>query len=105
MSNQEAELAHRMSVALTSAGQPASQATDWLKQYTKSILRQYMFTSGDRSLTMEGRFFRSEGASVYDENFDFAASLRVSGDFVDGEANQYAAMIADALNKVSQGDL
>lgn len=105
MSNDSAELRTRMNNALIFAGQSPEEAPEWLSVYTQHLLRQYLFTNGGRKVSMEGRFFRSEGASIYDENFDFDAMMRVSGDFVDGEANQYAAMIADALNQVAHGGL
>lgn len=62
-------------------------------------LRAKVFTSGDRKMTMEGRTFTAESEGfILDNNFDFDAGLKVSGDFVDDEKQQYAEMIAAALN-------
>lgn len=62
-------------------------------------LRVKVFTSGDRVLSMKGRTYTVEGDGfVLDNNFDFDAGLSVSGDFIDDEKQQYARMIAAALN-------
>lgn len=62
-------------------------------------LRSKVFINGDRSITMAGRFFTVEGDGfILDNNFDFDASLTVSGDFIGDEKIQYAQMIANVLN-------
>ena len=62
-------------------------------------LMSKVFTNGDRSITMSGRTFTvEEGGFISDQNFDFDAGLRVSGDFVDDEKQRYAQMIASVLN-------
>ena len=64
-----------------------------------SSLRAKVFTNGDRRITLKDRTFTVEGDGlILDNNFDFDAGLRVSGDFVGDEKQQYAQMIADALN-------
>jgi hypothetical protein len=66
-----------------------------------SALRAMIFTSGNRSMTMEGRTFTvMENGFIGDNNFDFDAGMRLTGDFVDDdEKRQYAEMIADVLNR------
>ena len=56
-----------------------------------AALRAMIFTSGDRSMTMEGRAFTvMENGFIGDNNFDFDAGMRVTGDFVGDEKQQYA---------------
>ena len=56
-------------------------------------------TNGDRTMNMKDRNFTSEGNGyIQDNNFDFDAGLRIGGDFVDDERDQYAQMICNALN-------
>ena len=58
-----------------------------------------VYTNGDRTMTMKDRNFTSEGNGyIQDNNFDFDAGLRIDGDFVDAERDQYAQMICSALN-------
>ena len=65
-----------------------------------AALRAMIFTSGDRSMTMEGRTFTvMENGFIGDNNFDFDAGMRVTGDFVGDEKQQYAEMIAEVLNR------
>lgn len=67
-----------------------------------SELMAKVFTSGDRSMTMAGRtFLVHDDGLISDENFDFDAGLKVTGDFVDNEKQQYAEMIAAALNSAT----
>jgi hypothetical protein len=82
----------------------ATQADYWkarAEQAEKRLaeLRAKVFTSGDRKMTMEGRVFTvSDDGFIADQNFDFDAGMRVTGDFVDDEKRQYAEMIASVLN-------
>lgn len=84
----------------------ATQADYWkarseLAEKRLAELRAKVFTNGDRKMTMKGRTFTVEGDDfIIDNNFDFDAGLKVSGDFVDGEKRQYAEMIAAALNSL-----
>ena len=56
-------------------------------------------TNGDRTMSMKDRNFTSEGNGyIQDINFDFDAGLRIGGDFVNDERDQYAQMICNALN-------
>jgi hypothetical protein len=56
-------------------------------------------TNGDRTMSMKDRNFTSEGNGyIQDNNFDFDAGLRIGGDFVNDERDQYAQMICNALN-------
>ena len=65
-----------------------------------AALRAMIFTSGNRSMTMEGRTFTvMENGFIGDNNFDFDAWMRVTGDFVGDEKQQYAEMIAEVLNR------
>jgi hypothetical protein len=58
-----------------------------------------VYRNGDRTMTMEDRNFTSEGDGyIQDNNFDFDAGLRIDGDFVDAERDQYAQMLCNALN-------
>lgn len=68
-------------------------------------LARDLFPNGDRTMTMDQRSFTA-GPSGYiqDNNFDFDAGLSVTGDFVRNEKQQYAEMIAAALNSVSGAD-
>ena len=67
-----------------------------------SNLRAKVFTNGDRRMTMGGRTFTFEGDGlIFDNNFDFDACLRVSGDFAGDEKQQYAQMIVEVLNSHS----
>ena len=66
----------------------------------RDALRAHIFTNTDRSMTMDGRVFSLRGDGfICDNNFDFDAGLRVSGDFVDEESQRYAGMIASVLNE------
>ena len=68
-----------------------------------SELMAKVLTNGDRSMTMENRtFIANADGFISDENFDFDAGLRVTGDFVNDEKKQYAEMIASALNAQSK---
>ncbi|MBK5570116.1 hypothetical protein [Ensifer sp. SSB1] len=58
-------------------------------------------TNGTRELTMTDRNFVYAGNGfISDENFDFDAALRVSGDFVGDDKDNYCRMIVTALNAV-----
>lgn len=62
-------------------------------------LRARVYTNGERKMTLEGRTFTVDGDGfIADQNFDFDAGMRVTGDFVGDEKRQYAEMIAAALN-------
>lgn len=77
------------------------QAADEIERLRAELaaLRAKIFTNGDRKMTMEGRTFTVESDGfILDNNFDFDAGLKVSGDFVDDEKQQYAQMIASVLN-------
>jgi hypothetical protein len=71
------------------------------QQFARAIAMRLVFTSGDRTMTMKGRYFHADGGGISDENFDFDAGMTVSGDFVDDEKARYAKMIAEALNKIA----
>lgn len=82
----------------------ASQADYWKARAEKAEkefkeLHDMVYTNGDRSMTMKGRtFLVYEDGFISDENFDFDAGLKVAGDFVGNEKQQYAEMIAAVLN-------
>jgi hypothetical protein len=86
------------------------EAEQWRKRAEKaekelSDLRAMIFTNGDRSMTMKGRTFTvDDDGFICDQNFDFDACMKVSGDFCDGEKRQYAEMIAEALNKAASNN-
>jgi len=74
-----------------------------LEAFAKALAEQPtqepIYTNGDRTMTMKDRNFTSEGNGyIQDNNFDFDAGLRIDGDFVDAERDQYAQMICNALN-------
>jgi hypothetical protein len=54
-------------------------------------------------MTFEGRTFVFLGEAskgfILDNNFDFDAGMQLSGDFLEGEKEQYAKMIINALNE------
>ena len=76
---------------------------EWLRAKVDR-LRRMIFTNSDRSMTMKGRTFTAnENGFISDNNFDFDAGLQVSGDFVGDEKQQYAEMIAGALNAPNAG--
>ena len=53
----------------------------------------------DEAFSMKDRNFTREGNGyIQDNNFDFDAGLRIGGDFVNDELDQYAQMICNALN-------
>ena len=61
--------------------------------------QEAVYTNGDRTMSMKDRNFTSEGNGyIQDNNFDFDAGLRIDGDFVNDERDQYAQMICNALN-------
>ena len=61
--------------------------------------QEAVYTNGDRTMSMKDRNFTSEGNGyIQDNNFDFDAGLRIDGDFVNDELDQYAQMICNALN-------
>lgn len=77
------------------------QAADEIERLRAELtsLRAKIFTNGDRKMTMQGRTFTVESDGfILDNNFDFDAGMKVSGDFVDDEKQQYAEMIASVLN-------
>ena len=56
-------------------------------------------TNRDREMTMKDRCFTVDADGfISDNNFDFDAGMRVSGDFVGDEKRRYAEMIAAVLN-------
>lgn len=60
-------------------------------------------TNTNREMVMRDRFFTVEqNTFVLDNNFDFDAGLKVSGDFVDDEKLRYAQMIASTLNNYNR---
>lgn len=62
-----------------------------------------IYTNGDRDMTMKDRCFTvDENGFISDNNFDFDAGMRVSGDFVGDEKKRYAEMIAAVLNTHTQ---
>lgn len=61
-------------------------------------IRQMIFTNTDRAMVIRNRFFRAVDDGIYDENFDYDATLKISGDFCEGEKSKYATMIASTLN-------
>ena len=70
-----------------------------------AALRAKLFTSGDRCMSMKDRIFTLEGDGfILDNNFDFDAALKVSGDFVNDEKNQYSKMIINVLNAHKIGE-
>ncbi len=82
--------------------------TDLQVKYDK-LERKYHYimnlvnTNTDRNIDLKDRFFSSQGNGfILDNNFDFDAGLKVSGDFIDDEKEQYAHMIACALNNYSE---
>jgi hypothetical protein len=65
----------------------------------RDALNALIYTNTRREMVMDHRFFvAQDGAFIGDENFDFDAGLKVSGDFVDDEKRRYAQMIACTLN-------
>ena len=53
-------------------------------------------------ITLGNRHFELVGADfIQDENFDFDAGLKLSGDFVEGQKALYARMICAALNEAA----
>jgi hypothetical protein len=65
----------------------------------KAETQEPVHTNGDRTMSMKDRNFTSEGNGyIQDNNFDFDAGLRIGGDFVNDERDQYAQMICNALN-------
>ena len=80
----------------------AWQARGALAQPTaeqSSLVQEPVYTNGDRTMSMKDRNFTSEGNGyIQDNNFDFDAGLRIDGDFVNDERDQYAQMICNALN-------
>lgn len=56
-------------------------------------------TNTNREFDLKNRFFTVEqNTFILDNNFDFDAGLKVSGDFIDDEKHKYAQLIACALN-------
>jgi hypothetical protein len=86
------------------AEQPTNMVTvplDVLEDMQRRLkaTQEPVYTNGDRTMTMKDRNFTSEGNGyIQDNNFDFDAGLRIDGDFVDAERDQYAQMICSALN-------
>lgn len=70
------------------------------------LIVRKIFTNGNRELSMKDRFFRVfKDGFISDENFDFDAGMKVTGDFYsEDERFQYACMIADALNNYNKGE-
>lgn len=56
------------------------------------------------NITIENRTFTvDEEGVIFDENFDFDASIMIFGDFADREERiQYAQMIANAINEYAK---
>lgn len=48
-------------------GTPEFMKTFGYQQFAKEIAMRIVFTSGDRSMTMSGRFFRADGGFIQDE--------------------------------------
>jgi hypothetical protein len=63
-------------------------------------LRRKIFTNTNGEFTLENRTFSIEGFDfILDNNFDFDAGLKVSGDFgSDEKRHDYMQMICNALN-------
>lgn len=63
-------------------------------------LRRKVYTNTDNGMTMESRIFSVDGDGyIQDNNFDYDAGMKLSGDFGDAETKQqYAQMICDTLN-------
>lgn len=83
------------------------EAEQWRTRAEKAekalaALRAMIFTNGNRSMTLKGRTFTvDDDGFICDQNFDFDAGMKVTGDFLGGEKKQYAEMIAEALNKAA----
>jgi hypothetical protein len=82
--------------------QPNGNSVQLAIQACKEALaetQEAVHTNGDRTMSMKDRNFTSEGNGyIQDNNFDFDAGLRIDGDFVNDEREQYAQMICNALN-------
>ena len=94
---------------MTKQTEALRMAIDGLEIHQKDILdackealaetQEPVHTNGDRTMSMKDRNFTSEGNGyIQDNNFDFDAGLRIGGDFVNDERDQYAQMICNALN-------
>lgn len=87
------------------------EAEQWRTRAEKAekalaALRAMIFTNGNRSMTLKGRTFTvDDDGFICDQNFDFDAGMKVTGDFLGGEKKQYAEMIAEALNKAASNAL
>ena len=66
----------------------------------RDALRKIIYSNTDREMVMDHRFFVAQkGGFIGDENFDFDAGMRISGDFEsDDEREKYALMICCTLN-------
>jgi hypothetical protein len=57
------------------------------------------YTNTNHGVTMQDRKFScGDGANINDDNFDFDANLKVTGDFGEGQLREYVEMITFVLN-------
>lgn len=94
--------------AMDEAGRQASEAMRRLEKYLEEISaapqpsqepEKALHTHGDRSFTMKDRNFSYCGNGwIQDNNFDFDAGWKITGDFVDDDKDNYSKMIVDVLN-------
>lgn len=71
-------------------------------QVSKMIRLLSQGDATDGAITLANRHFELVGQDfIQDENFDFDAGLKLSGDFSDGQKALYARMICAALNEVA----
>jgi hypothetical protein len=57
------------------------------------------FTNTNHGITMKDRNFSvQDDGEIFDENFDYDACIKISGDFAEGDKVKYAQMICSVLN-------